>query len=283
MTAELPSRNTRLLLCALNARWGISSISSLFFFPPPVLFSPPCQNPAGGLNASSVFRNVSATTVLRCEGRQKCSLHLRTSIDLQLAGSFPLKLLWFFAFSPRCMIKVLNVTAANWCDGTAEFPVVVHKELHLIGRGSKRTVRCAWGTETTFEEFLAVQRGNPSRSGEIPLKLWRFFLFAWSWIISSDCLKTAYYLMVSLATIYGVSICAATTGMMTICRTLSFTKASQERMSGMQVHGDLCHVTYTWHAKLDAQLYILQFHENTITISCLWSVSLILLLIGVFA
>lgn len=53
---------------------------------PTVLFPPPCQNPPGGLGTSSVFRNVSAATVMKCEGRQKCSLHLRISAALQLAG-----------------------------------------------------------------------------------------------------------------------------------------------------------------------------------------------------
>lgn len=139
-TAELPFTSTRLLLFALNARWGfISSISSLFHVPPPELFPPPCQNLAGGLNASAVFRNVSTTTVLRCEGKQKCSLHLRTSIDLQLAGWFPSKLSCFLAFSAKYMIGFLNFTAANWCDGTAEVPSFVHKESRLIGRGSKCT------------------------------------------------------------------------------------------------------------------------------------------------
>lgn len=140
MTAELPSTSTRLLLFALNARWGpISSISSLFTVPPPELFPPRCRNLAGGLNASSVLRNVSATTVMRCEAKQKCSLHLRTSIDVQLAGWFPSKLSWFLAFSAKCMIRFLNVTAANWCDGTAEVPSLVHKEFGLVGRGSKCT------------------------------------------------------------------------------------------------------------------------------------------------
>uniref|UniRef100_H3C3Z3 Interleukin-17 receptor C/E N-terminal domain-containing protein n=1 Tax=Tetraodon nigroviridis TaxID=99883 RepID=H3C3Z3_TETNG len=74
-------------------------------------------------SAASVFRNVSATTVMRCEGRQKCSLHLRISTHLQLT-----------------------------------------------------------------------------------------------------------------ATVHGVSICVATMGMMPMCRTLTFTKASRAKMSGMQVY-----------------------------------------------
>lgn len=49
-------------------------------------FPPPCQNPAEDLNASSVFRNISLSTVMSCQGRQKCSLHLRIKTVLQLSG-----------------------------------------------------------------------------------------------------------------------------------------------------------------------------------------------------
>ncbi|TKS90966.1 putative interleukin-17 receptor E-like [Collichthys lucidus] len=48
------------------------------------LFSPPCQNPPEGLNTSTVFHNISLSTVMRCEGRQQCSLHLRITTQLQL-------------------------------------------------------------------------------------------------------------------------------------------------------------------------------------------------------
>ncbi|XP_068163576.1 interleukin-17 receptor E-like protein [Antennarius striatus] len=51
---------------------------------PHAFFPPPCQNRPEGLDASSVFRNVSLSTVMRCEGRQKCWLHLRIGIQLQL-------------------------------------------------------------------------------------------------------------------------------------------------------------------------------------------------------
>ncbi|KAE8281482.1 hypothetical protein D5F01_LYC20469 [Larimichthys crocea] len=51
---------------------------------PDSLFSPPCQNPPEGLNTSSVFHNISLSTVMRCEGRQQCSLHLRIKTQLQL-------------------------------------------------------------------------------------------------------------------------------------------------------------------------------------------------------
>lgn len=54
---------------------------------PHPFFPPPCQNPAEGLTGSSAFPNVSLSTVLRCEGPQRCSLHLRVSATLQLAES----------------------------------------------------------------------------------------------------------------------------------------------------------------------------------------------------
>ncbi|XP_070848365.1 interleukin-17 receptor E-like protein isoform X1 [Chaetodon trifascialis] len=54
---------------------------------PDYLFPPPCQNPAEGLGTSSVFHNVSLSTVMRCEGRQKCSLHLRIKARLHLNES----------------------------------------------------------------------------------------------------------------------------------------------------------------------------------------------------
>ncbi|KAA8580037.1 putative interleukin-17 receptor E-like [Etheostoma spectabile] len=50
-------------------------------------FPPPCQDPAEGLNPSSVFHNISLSTVLSCEGRQKCSLRLRIKTTLQLTKS----------------------------------------------------------------------------------------------------------------------------------------------------------------------------------------------------
>ncbi|XP_070710054.1 interleukin-17 receptor E-like protein [Pempheris klunzingeri] len=54
---------------------------------PGYLFPPPCQSPAESLNASSVFHNISFSTVMKCEGRQKCSLHLRIKTVLQLTES----------------------------------------------------------------------------------------------------------------------------------------------------------------------------------------------------
>lgn len=50
-------------------------------------FSLPCQSPAEGLKPSSVFHNISLSTVMSCEGRQKCSLHLRIKTAVQLTES----------------------------------------------------------------------------------------------------------------------------------------------------------------------------------------------------
>ncbi|KAK5849218.1 hypothetical protein PBY51_008875 [Eleginops maclovinus] len=50
-------------------------------------FPPPCQEAAQGLNSSSVFPNISLSTVMSCEGRQKCSLHLRIKTALHLTES----------------------------------------------------------------------------------------------------------------------------------------------------------------------------------------------------
>ncbi|XP_040005960.1 putative interleukin-17 receptor E-like isoform X2 [Xiphias gladius] len=54
---------------------------------PGYLVSPPCQNAVVGLNMSFVFHNISLSTVMSCEGRQKCSLHLRIKTVLQLNES----------------------------------------------------------------------------------------------------------------------------------------------------------------------------------------------------
>lgn len=50
-------------------------------------FPPPCQNPGEGVNRSSVFHDVDLSTVMRCEGRQKCSLHLRIKTAINLTGT----------------------------------------------------------------------------------------------------------------------------------------------------------------------------------------------------
>lgn len=54
---------------------------------PNYLFPPPCQNPPVNLTTSSPFNNISLSTVMSCEGRQRCSLQLRFKTVLQLTES----------------------------------------------------------------------------------------------------------------------------------------------------------------------------------------------------
>ncbi|KAG7240670.1 hypothetical protein INR49_026559, partial [Caranx melampygus] len=54
---------------------------------PNYAFPPPCHNSTESLHTASVFRHVDLSTVMSCEGRQKCSLHLRVKTVLQLTDS----------------------------------------------------------------------------------------------------------------------------------------------------------------------------------------------------
>ncbi|XP_018556065.1 interleukin-17 receptor E isoform X2 [Lates calcarifer] len=54
---------------------------------PDNLFPPPCQDSTEGFTTSSVFHNISLSTVMHCVGKQKCSLHLRIKTTLQLTES----------------------------------------------------------------------------------------------------------------------------------------------------------------------------------------------------
>lgn len=47
-------------------------------------FHPECETPPNGLSTSSIIQNISLSTVMRCEGRQKCFLHLRVGAAVQL-------------------------------------------------------------------------------------------------------------------------------------------------------------------------------------------------------
>ncbi|XP_005915739.1 putative interleukin-17 receptor E-like [Haplochromis burtoni] len=50
-------------------------------------FPRPCENPAESLNTSTVFHNVSLSTVMKCERMQKCSLRLGIKAVVQIADS----------------------------------------------------------------------------------------------------------------------------------------------------------------------------------------------------
>ncbi|XP_008280058.1 putative interleukin-17 receptor E-like [Stegastes partitus] len=80
--AESNSQLERIDRCQTRCSQGLHCKTK-----PDYWFHPPCQNPPGGLNTSSVLHNVSLSTVMRCEGRQKCSLHLRIKTALHLADS----------------------------------------------------------------------------------------------------------------------------------------------------------------------------------------------------
>ncbi|XP_054656240.1 putative interleukin-17 receptor E-like isoform X2 [Dunckerocampus dactyliophorus] len=54
---------------------------------PAYFFADSCQMPADGLTVSSVFRNLSFSTVMTCEGHQRCSLHLGIHTTVQLPES----------------------------------------------------------------------------------------------------------------------------------------------------------------------------------------------------
>lgn len=54
---------------------------------PHSLFPRPCQSPPEDFNTLSVFQNISLSTVMRCEGRQRCSLYLRIQSRMQLTDS----------------------------------------------------------------------------------------------------------------------------------------------------------------------------------------------------
>nr|XP_046235075.1 putative interleukin-17 receptor E-like [Scatophagus argus] len=72
----------RIEKCGTNCSQGLHCKTKPYFF-----FPPACQNAAEGLSTSSVFHNISLSAVMRCEGRQKCSLHLRVKTKLQLTES----------------------------------------------------------------------------------------------------------------------------------------------------------------------------------------------------
>nr|XP_040030283.1 putative interleukin-17 receptor E-like [Gasterosteus aculeatus aculeatus] len=91
-------------------------------------FPPPCQNPGEGVNRSSVFHDVDLSTVMRCEGRQKCSLHLRIKTAINLtesihglsvctvtAGMMPNCQIFSFRRESRHRLSGLKVEVENDC------------------------------------------------------------------------------------------------------------------------------------------------------------------------
>ncbi|XP_012728988.2 putative interleukin-17 receptor E-like [Fundulus heteroclitus] len=69
----------RIERCQTRCSQGLSCKSRPEFW-----FAPVCQDAPTGLTSNTVFHNVSISTVMRCEEKQKCTLHLRiqTVVDL---------------------------------------------------------------------------------------------------------------------------------------------------------------------------------------------------------
>ncbi|XP_061662888.1 putative interleukin-17 receptor E-like [Syngnathoides biaculeatus] len=72
----------RIQTCGTRCSQGLQCKTKPAHFVPP-----PCQKAPERLDASSVFRNLSFSSVVRCEGRQRCSLHLRVKTSVRLAES----------------------------------------------------------------------------------------------------------------------------------------------------------------------------------------------------
>ncbi|KAM4711755.1 interleukin-17 receptor E-like protein [Anableps anableps] len=76
--AESP-RLERIERCQTRCSQGLSCKTR-----PDYWFAPVCQDPAEGLNITTVFHSVSISTVMKCEEKQKCRLHLKIQTIVQL-------------------------------------------------------------------------------------------------------------------------------------------------------------------------------------------------------
>nr|XP_057933438.1 putative interleukin-17 receptor E-like isoform X2 [Doryrhamphus excisus] len=72
----------RIKTCGIKCSQGLQCNTEPAYF-----FAASCQTPADGLTVSSVFRNLSFSTVVTCEGHQRCSLHLQIHMTVQLPES----------------------------------------------------------------------------------------------------------------------------------------------------------------------------------------------------
>uniref|UniRef100_A0A8C6KF63 Interleukin-17 receptor C/E N-terminal domain-containing protein n=1 Tax=Nothobranchius furzeri TaxID=105023 RepID=A0A8C6KF63_NOTFU len=82
-------------------------------------FSPGCQIPAEGLS-SSVFQHVNISTVMKCERKQKCTLHLKVQTLLLLSGGNRL-IDWDVEndcteVSPNQQLQVTVKTIPDYCN-----------------------------------------------------------------------------------------------------------------------------------------------------------------------
>lgn len=103
---------------------------------PDYLFPPPCQTPADGLSTSSVFHNVSLSTVMSCEGRQKCSLHLRIKTGLHLAESIHGVSICTVTTGMMSTCRVVSFTRASR-QRMSGLQVVVENDCTVVSPGQK--------------------------------------------------------------------------------------------------------------------------------------------------
>ncbi|PWA27017.1 hypothetical protein CCH79_00017996 [Gambusia affinis] len=79
--AESP-RLERIKRCQTKCSQGLSCKTR-----PDYWFAPACHDPDEGLNITSVIHNVSISTVMKCEDKQQCRLHLKIHTVVQLMDS----------------------------------------------------------------------------------------------------------------------------------------------------------------------------------------------------
>ncbi|XP_034019714.1 putative interleukin-17 receptor E-like [Thalassophryne amazonica] len=70
----------RIETCGIKCSQGLQCTSKPHYWFPAL-----CRSVPNGFNSSSVIKNVSLSTVMMCEGKQKCSLHLRIRTTLRLS------------------------------------------------------------------------------------------------------------------------------------------------------------------------------------------------------
>lgn len=162
-----PSRNTRRLLLT-HCFGGHSEVTLSPASPPPpfistVLFQPLCQKPPENLSASSVFRNVSVTTVMRCHGRQQCSLHLRVSTDIQLTG---------LCLATVFVAQISVLPPKHSCLNLGKEFNLLRGGTHVQELHNHRRVLC-----------------SDNCRGEIPVTLYCFFLDVWARMTNCYYLK----------------------------------------------------------------------------------------------
>ncbi|KAJ0012518.1 hypothetical protein NQD34_016852 [Periophthalmus magnuspinnatus] len=80
-TAEDQNKLERIEMCSTKCSQGLNCETSHS------LFSSVCQTPSDDFKTSPVFQDINLSTVLRCEERQKCSLHLSIQMRMRIRDS----------------------------------------------------------------------------------------------------------------------------------------------------------------------------------------------------